>query len=737
MALDPVIIDFLAKGVPDVQRAFATIQRAAQTASDGVARSAARETQVRDREAQKMARAAEKAVTAETRAKERAAAAAERVIMREQRARELAAKRAADAQIREDERAHRLILRRIAERERARERADAASSRERAKMASSVAGTAMRGASAGINRVGGVASGIARTALELGGGLSLQDAMRKELELSRSAALLANSATTDKRARPLSTDIIARARNVSAATGVDANDLVMATRSYVAKSADYEGGMANMEFFAKLAKGTGTSVEDVTKAAGLVRAQNANLDSNSMKTMLLNVVAQGKLGSVEIEDLASGAARITRSASGYQGNLAENQAKLLGLAQIAARTSGGSVNEAATNLSNLQADAMKHQGAIGKISNDRGQLLAPDKLIELVFDKTQGDLSKMQNQMKFGARSMKFFQAMAPVYNNAYDAASGTKTERHQAAMKAVRDEMSPLINAKYDEKQLDADFSNVMASGAEKFEVAMLKLRQAAGEKLTPAIERLIPVIEQVGPQFVDLAARGLPEFVKLLQSIADFTSKNKALLADLAAHPIGTLVAFEITKSFASAALPELLKGLLTKAFSGAAPGGAGGAGGLGMTGGALAAGGVVAIAETKNLVDAVTTGQRAGLDASAVLPGMLHSKDAKEREAAQNQINEAARFSGAKGAVKAYGALSTLGYHTLSSAVTGEKNSSTETISKFVAARQIIDTPVLKAEVQKAIVEGVRDGVRQSGVTDKNAPARNTPIQTRPAM
>ena len=94
-----------------------------------------------------------------------------------------------------------------------------------------------------------------------------------------------------------------------------------------------------------------------------------------------------------------------------------------------------------------------------KILKGEGDEVTPDEGLIVV------EAMKMQNEMKFGARSMKFFQAMAPVYNNAYDDATGTKDERHKAAMKAVRAEMDPLINAKYDEKQLTEDFNNVMAS--------------------------------------------------------------------------------------------------------------------------------------------------------------------------------------------------------------------------------------------------------------------------------
>ena len=735
--MDPVVIEFLAKGVPDVARAFATIERQASRASESVGRSAARETQAREREAQKAVRAAEKAANAELRAKERASKAADRPIQQEARLKEREAKRAADAQIREDERAHRAVLKTMRDRERARERENARQYQENKRTAEKGAAILSRGAAAGVSRVGNVAGGIVRTALDVGGGLSLQDSLRKEVTFQRNAALLSNSAyvpNDPKRTRPDVGTIMAKARAASAVTGIDANDLVEGVRSYTAKSADFSGGMENMEFFGRLSKATGTSVQDIAKAAGLLRAQNADLSGAQMKDMLLSVVAQGKLGSVEMEDLATGAARITRSSAGYQGKQTENQQKLLGLAQIAARTSGGSVSESATNLSNISADALKHQGAIGKITNERGQLISPDALVETVFDKTQGDLSKMQNEMKFGARSMKFFQALAPVYNKAFDETDGDKKTKHAAAMKAIRAEMDPLTKATYSQEDLTKDFETVMSSGAEKFDIALMKLRQSLGEKLAPEFEKLIPVLEKVGPQFIDLAAKGLPAFVELLKTIADFAEKNKAIIADLAAHPIGTLIGYEITKSFASAALPELLKTLFTKALAGANPAGGPGAGGLSGAGGAVAITGMVAVADAKTAIDAGLAGQREGLDKAATLPAQLMSKDKATRDAAMLEYENAKATTSLSGKANLVGAVSALSFNTLSSAVTGEKNMSAETIKKFMTAREVVDAPSIQAAVAKAIESGARTGMQQAALTTPGAPARNAPIPAR---
>jgi hypothetical protein len=72
--------------------------------------------------------------------------------------------------------------------------------------------------------------------------------------------------------------------------------------------------------------------------------------------------------------------------------------------------------------------------------------------------------------------------------------------------------------------------------------------------------------------------------------------------------------------------------------------------------------------------------------------------------------------------------------LSFNTLSSAVTGEKNMSAETIKKFMTAREVVDAPSIQAAVAKAIESGARTGMQQAALTTPGAPARNAPIPAR---
>lgn len=592
----PVVVRFQVEGVDAVQRAFRTVEdavvRGETNAVQVQARSSRERVSTADREARDKVRlldrearekiaamkAADRAVDAAGKAGVREAEKNERDKTRIVAQAEKEKARLAEAGNRDKERAMARLAsdasRWAREDVRNTERAEAEKTRiaeraakERSRFAATVTGAGIAGARAGMSRIGGIAAGVAGVALGLGGGFSIADSLQGTMSLQRNAALLANSAYIpgqNKRVDPAS--LVARARASSITTGLDANELIEGTRGYVAKSADLKGGLANMDFFGRVAKSTGSKFSDVTNAAGILRVQNKNLGEKEMKQLILDVVMQGKQGSVEMSDLAGSAGKIARTSSSYAGSQTENQRKLLGLSQIAMRTSG-SVGEASTVMSNISADAMKHSttmaAVLGKDAfNAKGQVAkGPDDFLADVMTKTGGNLQKIQ-AMGFGARSMKMFQALAPTFNEAEAAGGGVGTKSGtKAGREAVMADMKAVTGATYSEKELGEDFKNIITTPAEQFEAALRQLKDELGSQLLPEFVKLVPTIKELVPVFVDLTKTALPAFVDFIKSVAEFANQNRDMIHNIAAHPIGAIMAKEVTASIVKAGLGELL--------------------------------------------------------------------------------------------------------------------------------------------------------------------------------
>lgn len=600
----PVIVDFILRGMPEVSRAFRTVEQAAAAAgrsqtntaqrgarerislaerearekvaamrkADAATRTAQdRATREVERSARQRAKAEEKAERDAVRAAERSAADRIRIqqrVDREFQAMQRRQQAERDRVIREDDRREeRAAQNRMRIRERSATMAGRMAARdanreehERASFRRGIGQGVVSGVGKAGSAVVGGAKALGGLVSQLGGGFSVADSIARQGQLQRAAIALSNSAyipgaegMSGQRLDPK--DIIARAKGASVATGMEASDLVEATKAYVAKSSDVKGGMANMEFFGQIAKATDTSVQDVAKTAGILRVQNKNLDEKAMKQMLLDVIMQGKQGSVEFEDLGRVAGKVTRSSANYGGTQADNQRKLLGLSQIAMRTAG-SPEEAATILSNISADAMKHskgvEKVLGKDTFDAQGRIAkgPDEFVADIMEKTGGNLMKIQG-MGFGARSMKMFQALAPTFNEASEAAGGGKAGS-AAGRKAIAADMGQVIGAKYSQANLEDDLKRVLAGGSEQFERAMRELRTAVGEQLAPEVIKLVPVLREAIPT----VQRLLSSFV----SMAEWASTNpiKAMFAIMTAS---------IAKETAAAGLGQAIaKGLET---------------------------------------------------------------------------------------------------------------------------------------------------------------------------
>lgn len=595
MAIAPVVIEFMARGMPNIARAFRSVEQTIAQHEARSGRSVAAGSRQKEVAYQRVAReaerwhrhevrAAEKAVREETRAVERGAKSRDRIRERSATmAGRYAAKQASD-EVRQAERTARAVARirersatmagQFAAREASKTaRIEARAKREfnRAADAESLgqrerfAGALGRGTANAATFVSRGVGAVANSVLQLGGGFSVQDSVQDKVTLDRQATLLANKAILPGGGRANKNQILSKVRAASIATGTDEDKLLSAWGSYTDKTGDFEGGEKNLGFFGKLAKATGSDIEQVAKSAGQLRVQNKNLGEKEMKQLLLDVVQQGRSGSVDMPELARSAGKITRTSSSYAGSQTENQRKLLGLSQVAMRTSG-SVEEAATVLSNISADASKHAGKMKGVLgadafNERGQIAkAPEEFLADVMEKTGGNLQKVQG-MGFGARSMKMFQALAPVFEEGL-AKGGAKGGRA-----AVLADMKQFTGATYDEKSLDRDFAEVMKSSAEQFEGAVRALKQEVGDKLVPELLKLVPVLRELTPQL----ARLLEGVIRM----AEWASKNPF-------EGLAMLIGASITKEIVAAEIGSTIKSLIANG-GGGVPGAPGGVGGI----------------------------------------------------------------------------------------------------------------------------------------------------------
>jgi hypothetical protein len=629
-----------------------------------------------------------------------------------------------------------------------------------------IGGAAAQGVMAAGSRISNYASQVGGIAAQLGGGFTIADSVTQRGTLERNAALLANSAYIPGKAGNIPKGFqlagnpdradpakLAAAMKVSSInTRIDAAELMEGTKAYIAKTGNFAEGVGNTEFFGKLAKSTGTDMKDIAKTAGILRVQNKNLDEGAMKQLLLDVVMQGRKGSVELEDMAAIGGKITRTSSSYAGSQTENQRKLLGLSQIAIRTSG-SPEEAATVLSNISQDAMKHSKAMTKVLgkdtfNANGQIAAsPEEFLANVMEKTGGNLQKIQG-LGFGARSLKMFQALAPTFNDARDEALKANPKDKAAAIaagrRAVLGDINDVTAAHYDEKSMNEDFGVVANSGGEKLEAVFRSLRMEVGEKLLPKFVEMAPTIAKLIPMFVNAADVGIPAFIKLLETVAKFAEANKGIIQDIAAHPIGSILAYEVTKSVGAAGLGEVIKRILSQGAPGAGglPGGGGGglpgggivpgAGGAGsaykggghggmLAMGAVAIGGALQAGKLGDLYGDITNSQAAGADEAQALIAKAKAGQGGEARA---RLAQAQGESGTFEQINAYAAtasryaayanpatmLGKVGAEYAERGITGKDDTNeAETMKKFFKAEALVDTPGISAAIRNAIADG----------------------------
>ena len=450
-------------------------------------------------------------------------------------------------------------------------------------------------------RGAGAAMQVGGMALALGGGFTIADAVQRGLSSETAAVALANSMynPNDEDQKKFlggkrfdQNQILGLAGRAQGASGLGKAEFLKGVQDYIAKSSDWkavatEEGQGTLVDLAKLAKSSGSDFGEVMNAAGSMRVQNPNLDPAKMMQMMYGVIGQGKMGAVEMKDLASHASIITSGAGsfklgegGYKDQAAA-QTALLGMSQIAVRASGSSA-DAATAVSRFTSELgakgtkaeMMFQGQNLKLKDKDGKLLKASDLMENIFQATGGRVDLMgqgKGHIGLGLESIKLMRGAESTFSAAKMEALAemerdpvqkklSAEEKNKLAIKAgskaVGDEARRFENATYSKSDSDKDLSEVLNTKSERFNKSMTLIMEVAERRVTPFVEKLAGALE-----------RNEPGIEKVLNMFADLATK----VADNPLAGLGAMLGLAITTEMAKAQVGKLMTEGLNKSLAG----------------------------------------------------------------------------------------------------------------------------------------------------------------------
>lgn len=403
----------------------------------------------------------------------------------------------------------------------------------------------------GISAAGGMALGVAND-LARGAGVDLDfgSMAQKNFELNKSAQDIANSGymAGDRRngMRVTAGELSDDAFRVGKRTGMSADDAMSGLGDFVGKTGDLATGRDILSDMAKLSKATGTNLSDMMSAAGGVAMAMGDTENkgDKLNQIMNSFAAQGKLGAVEIKNLATQMDKLSAQAGQFEGNLADNMVMMGTLAQEARQRGGAaSATQAATSVAAFTSmlktpkRAEEFEKATGKkVFNAQGMLRNPQEIIlEALRAKGMdptGFKSIFANAQ--GGRAVEGFATM-------YRQAGGGK-----AGEAAVTAEFERLKAASIDAAEAQESFALAMKQPKAQAEIFNQTLRETVMKvqnELTPALVAIAPAIVE-GAKALAAAVAWMTGSSPIASQVSDASSKvSSAVAANEAGIKSGTV--------------------------------------------------------------------------------------------------------------------------------------------------------------------------------------------------
>jgi hypothetical protein len=297
--------------------------------------------------------------------------------------------------------------------------------------------------------------------------------------------------------------ILGETRRIAIGTGQERGDVLAGLDAFVSKTGDLQTGREVLSDMARLSKATGSHMEDMVNAAAEVSNNLGDIPNKgkAINSIMMAVAGQGKLGAVEIRDMASQMAKLGSVSHMFQGGAAA-VIPLMGVLAQESKLQGGSASatQAATSVMGLARGLVKgktyeHWQAMGLTPfADKGHTILKDprELIREALEKTHGD-QLLMGQLLPEASGQRAIRGFANIYN---DAGGGNK------GLAAVNAEFERLASAQLTATEVTRALGEAMDTDKSKittFNEQMAQIVEETGKSLLPALEALAPTVIEV----------------------------------------------------------------------------------------------------------------------------------------------------------------------------------------------------------------------------------------------
>lgn len=343
---------------------------------------------------------------------------------------------------------------------------------------------------------------------------------RMAIRLSNSAYMPGAAGPNGRRQDPRK--LMAEAYSIGNELGEDPAEALEGMSKFVAKTGDLASVRPVMRELAMLSKAFGTDLGDMANAAADVALQLGDVKDKGaiIGEVMRNIAAQGKMGAVEVSDLARQMAKVAKGAQFFEGGGAQNVQTFTAMAQMAKAHGGAASPTAAATAVDSWVNQFNKAARLGGMEKllgkdfirgegDKDLYKRPELIIAQGLRKSHGNLEKMGGAWA-DAQAVKVTRAATFLYRegvHAYKAdkqnAGATDEQINEAGVAYYLKKLKELTDATVSEAELMGSLElaqHDMKSEVQRFNNQMTEVSGELAHQFLPVIVGLIPYFKRFG---------------------------------------------------------------------------------------------------------------------------------------------------------------------------------------------------------------------------------------------